>query len=467
MNAPDTMLDPALFGPWCSAPSWWPWWVASMVISGLPLGEDGAALYRQCTGRTIAPTTPAREAWFIVGRRGGKSRIAALWAVYLACFRDYMPHLAPGEVGTLAVIAADRRQARTVLRYINGFLDAVPMLRVMVTNRTKETIELSNRVVIEVHTANFRAVRGYTLIGVIADEIAFWPTDEAGANPDVEILNGLRPGLATIPGAMLIVISSPYARRGALWEAYRKHYGVDGDSVMVWQAPTQTMNPNVDPQVIADANEADEASADAEYGANFRRDVETFASCEMIKACTIPDRCDLPPAWGLTYRAFTDPSGGSRDSFTLAIAHDIGPLTIIDAMRETKPPFSPADVVKTYAELLKTYRVTSVCGDRYAGEWPRERFRENGITYEVCEKVKNDLYRDFLPLLTSACVELPDNPGLSRQLQGLERRTARGGKDSIDHAPRAHDDIANAVAGVAVIGRAQQGGGVWIRRLAF
>jgi hypothetical protein len=35
-----------------------------------------------------------------------------------------------------------------------------------------------------------------------------------------------------------------------------------------------------------------------------------------------------------------------------------------------------------------------------------------------------------------------------RRSLGLERRTARGGKDSIDHAPNAYDDLANSVAGV-------------------
>ena len=33
------------------------------------------------------------------------------------------------------------------------------------------------------------------------------------------------------------------------------------------------------------------------------------------------------------------------------------------------------------------------------------------------------------------------------QLCGLERRTAWGGRDSIDHGPGSHDDIANAVVG--------------------
>lgn len=41
-------------------------------------------------------------------------------------------------------------------------------------------------------------------------------------------------------------------------------------------------------------------------------------------------------------------------------------------------------------------------------------------------------------------------PRLSAQLCGLERRTARSGKDSIDHAPGGHDDLVNAVAGVLV-----------------
>jgi hypothetical protein len=36
------------------------------------------------------------------------------------------------------------------------------------------------------------------------------------------------------------------------------------------------------------------------------------------------------------------------------------------------------------------------------------------------------------------------------QLTSLERRTSRGGRDSIDHAPGSHDDIANAVAGALV-----------------
>ena len=74
------------------------------------------------------------------------------------------------------------------------------------------------------------------------DEIAIWESDETSAEPDVEIIKAIRPGMATIPGAMLLCASSPHARRGALWEAHRKHFGQDGDPVLVWQAATRAMN---------------------------------------------------------------------------------------------------------------------------------------------------------------------------------------------------------------------------------
>src|SRR5262249_25968211 len=61
---------------------------------------------------------------------------------------------------------------------------------------------------------------------------------------------------------------------------------------------------------------------------------------------------------------------------------------------------------------------------------------------------KSDLYLNLLPILNSRRVDLLDHPKLVNQLCSLERRTSRAGRDSIDHPPSAHDDVANAVAGV-------------------
>jgi hypothetical protein len=370
--------------------------------------------------------------------------------VFTACFQDHRQFLAPGERGTVIVIATDRKQARTILRYIRGLLTKVPMLARMIERETSEGFDLNNAVTIEIGTASFKSTRGYTVVAALCDELAFW-APENSAEPDFEILAALRPGMSTIPGAMLLCASSPYARRGALWDAHRRHYGKDNDPVLVWQAPTLTMNPSVPKRIIDEAYERDPISAAAEYGAQFRTDVEAFLGREAVDAC-IPDNIrERPRASGTSYTAFVDPSGGSSDSMTLAIGHREGDVAVLDVIRERKPPFSPEDVVSEFAALLKSYGISSVTGDRYGGEWPRERFQVHGVRYEPATNSKSELYRDFLPLLNSKTAELLDNDRLVTQLIGLERRTARGGRDSIDHTPGAHDDLANAVAGVCVL----------------
>jgi hypothetical protein len=92
------------------------------------------------------------------------------------------------------------------------------------------------------------------------------------------------------------------------------------------------------------------------------------------------------PVFGVSYTAFVDPSGGSADSMAMAIGHRQDGATIIDAMRERRPPFSPEDVVGEFAALLRDYRISKVTGDRYGGEWPRERFRAFCIAYEPAGK---------------------------------------------------------------------------------
>ena len=71
--------------------------------------------------------------------------------------------------------------------------------------------------------------------GGICDELAFWRSEDA-ANPDYEVLAALRPAMVTIPNSILLCASSPYARRGALWDAFCKHFrkncacaGLEGD----------------------------------------------------------------------------------------------------------------------------------------------------------------------------------------------------------------------------------------------
>jgi hypothetical protein len=451
MTLLEAMSDRNLFKPWFrNGASWAAWRAFIAALFALQMSDEQFAIFKECTGRSTRQTSPATEAWLNCGRRSGKSFVLALTAVYLAAFHDYRKFLAPGERGTVLIIAASTKQARVIFRYIRALLTNIPMLTKLVTRETSDTFDLNNGTTIEVHPVSMRTTRGYTIVAALCDEIAFWPHEDA-AEPDFAVLQALKPGMATIPNAMLLCASSPYARRGALWDAWRKHFGKDNDPVLVWRAPTRVMNPTVKQELIDAAAEADPASAAAEWMAEFRSDIEALLSREAVEACIAWDVRERAPMERTRYYGFVDPSGGSADSMTLCIGHRDGDTIVIDALRERRPPFSPEDVVVDFATLLKSYHINKITGDRYAGEWPRERFREHGISYECAAKPKSDLYRDnILPLVNSRKLDLLDDQRLVAQLVGLERRTARGtGRDSIDHPPGAHDDLCNAVAGLA------------------
>jgi hypothetical protein len=445
----DAIRDERLFGAAFKSLETWRSWLAFLAaLFGLPLDAEQAAIWRQCTGRDAPPSKAFAEAVLVCGRRSGKSFMMALIAVFLGCFRDYKPFLGPGEKATIMIVAADRKQARVVLRFVRGLL-AAPVLARRIVGDTADAVELEGHVIIEVITAS-HAVRGYAIGAALVDEVAFFPGDDASTS-GAEIIAAIRPAMATIPDSMLVCASSPYARRGPLWESFKRYYGIDDPNVLVWRAPTVVMNPSVPQRIIDDAYEADPASAAAEYGAVFRLDVETFVAREAVEACVSLGVRERPPLAEVDYAGFVDPSGGSADSMTLAIGHKQDDVVVIDAVRERKPPFSPDDVCAEFAALLKAYRVTKVTGDRYAGEWPRERLGSYNVGYEPAERPKSDLYRDMLPLINGRRLDLLDDKKLIAQLCGLERRTTRAGKDSIDHAPNGHDDVINAVAGCASV----------------
>jgi len=431
---------------WFVGETWSAWRVVIKAMFALPLNEAEAVLFSQLSGGRQAPTKQVREAWFVVGRRGGKSLIVALLGLFFATCGIYQ--LAHGEKGVVMLLAADRKQARVIFRYLSAFFEVAPFAD-LVERQTQESIYLKNGLVIEIHTASFRAVRGYTIVCAIGDEAAFWSVD--GANPDEEIFNAIRPAMATIPQAMMIVLSSPYAKRGQLWEAYKRYFSQDSDDVLVIQAPSRAMNMSLPESIIEKAYADDSVSARAEFGAQFRSDIETFVRREVVEACVVLGRFELSPLAHLSYVAGFDAAGGSgADEMTLAVAHyewrGDRIVVVLDLVVGVKPPFSPEQVVAEFCEILKRYRIGRVHGDRYAGEWPREQFQKAGIVYEVTDEAKSDLYRELLPAINSGVVELLDHSQLISQLCALERRTARGGRDTIDHPPNGHDDLSNSTA---------------------
>lgn len=416
---------------------------------GEALTDEERELFRSVTGREREPGFQVDEMVWCVGRRGSKTSSAGALMAYVSTLCDHSYH-DKGRV-VLPVLAGSTTQANVSFQAVLSALENSPILSKQIESQNTEVIRLRNNVDVSVRPASHR-LRGISSGLICADEIATWQNDEHSKLPDIEILNAVRPALAT-SGGLLFMYSSPWAKRGALWDSFKRHYGPDGDpAVLVVKADSRTMNPSLPQRVVDRAYEQDSFRAQAEYGAEFRDGISQLLTAEIVDAAVDTGVFERPyDASHRQYFGFCDPSGGSADSFTLSISHAEGKVAVIDVLREVKPPFSPEAVVDEFCEILKDYKITSVTGDRYAGEWPREQFRKRGIEYRLSSRTASEIFNDSVALFNSSCIAMVDNPGLVSQLTQLERRVSRGGKPNISHPPHGHDDAAVAVCGAALM----------------
>jgi len=364
MNIIQAIKDPNIFRLlFPELRTWRNWIVCLKTIFGLPMSKAELKIYRKFTGRRLQSLTQFNEVFLIIGRRGGKSFISALVLVFLAIFRQWNLGL---EKGYIMCIATDRKQASVVLNYVKRILQ-LPAFRSMVVAERTEEIELSNNITIAVHTCSYRALRGYSICAVVLDELAFWRHE--GSNPSKEILTALRPSLGNVEGSLLLAISTGYSQVGPLYEVFRDKYGKDNSECLVWRAGTVSMNPGYSKAAIDRALKDDFSAARAEYFGEFRADLETFLSSELIETAVIPGRYELPRLKDVSYHAFCDPSGGRWDSMTLSIVHTENSRIIQDCIRVKRPPFDPGQTVQEFSKVLQGYGVRTVEGDKYGGAW--------------------------------------------------------------------------------------------------
>jgi hypothetical protein len=449
MNIVECMDDPVLFEPWFKGSSWDAWRAVLKGAYALPLSESEFAQFHQLTERA-PPKKPARELWAICGRRSGKDSIASLIAAFRAAFFDAKASkLRRGERATVMCLATDREQARIVLGYIRAYFNDIPLLKSMVRAETSNGLALKNGVDIVISTSDYRSVRGRAVALAIFDEAAFWPSD-GSASPDTAVYDAVRPGTLTVRGS-IIGISTPYRKSGLLYERWKEHYGKDDSDVLVVKAPSLALNPTLDPIEIAAELQRDPEKAKAEWLAEWRSDISTFIDLQLIEDAVDKGVMVRPPIPSAKYFGFVDPSGGAADSFTLAIAHrEPDGKVVLDLVYERRPPFSPNEVAREMAKILRQYRLSSVQGDHYSAGFVVGIFAECSVQYQHSYRDRSAIYADLIPLFTSGNARLLDVPRGVQQLAALERRTTAT-KDKIDHPDHGHDDVANAIAGAMTL----------------
>lgn len=445
----EALEDPAILGAAMGGSTWLAWRALLIAALGEALTAEERRAFEELTLRAQEPLEVVEEFVVVVGRRGGKTLAGAVLLVYLACLVDYSNVLNIGERGVALFIAQNQKQASVAFNYAAGIIKSSPMLRKMVVNETGESIELNNGVSIEVRPSSFRGLRGVTAVGILADEAAFYYAE--GANADTEILNAIRPSLATT-GGMLAIFSSPYAQKGEVWTLYDQNFKPDGDPrILVAQGASRDLNPSLSQRVVDRALERDAVAASAEYLAKFRQDVTGFISRELLLAAVDAGVTERPTTAGIEYVAFCDAasgiaSSGDGDRFAVCVGHLEHETVVIDLVRRWMPPFNASAVTAEVASIAQAYRCAEVISDGFSSGFLRSELTRHGVGHRITEFSKAELYLASLPMLTSGKVRLPDVQFIVDEFASLERRPGTAGHDKVD--ARGHEDGANVCAGV-------------------
>jgi hypothetical protein len=457
------MSDDAIFGRTFGAASFWTWKVLAKVIDGQEMTEARELeLFRACTGRTGLPNRKNRRALrrviLLAGRRAGKDRFLSAVAVWRAALcADWSKHVSVGEQAVVSLLARDRRQTAILRRYAEGLLKA-PLLAAEIRRRTDDAIEFRNDGVLEIATNDVGSIRGRSAVAVLGSETCYWRTDENAASNDEEVVGAAEPSMAMCPdGGLLILGSSVYRKRGYMYRQFARLHGNEETDDLCWFATSATMNPKLPASVIADALANDAPKARAEYENIWREDVDDFLPLDVIEAATDWGLVERPPelGMGIRYVAAADAASGTgRDSFALAVGHavnDDARTVTIDLVRERKPRFVAADVIKEFAEILRRYGISEVVSDRYSAGFAEDEWARNGVRFRACDNSTAENFLFALPLLTSKRGRLTDDATVRKQLSGLQRRVVSG-HEVVGHAQtaNAHDDLAAAVCACLV-----------------
>ena len=422
-------------------PSWRAWGVFLRGLEGEPLTADERRLWDKHANRPPRDGVGFAEAVACVGRRAGKSTVAATLAVNAALnarppahAERHIPLVAQNETAARRVLFAIAQSITQDDMALNRRLAEEP-------RRGELGFDTGTRIVTLACVPS--ALRGYASPLVVLDELGFY-----GAEESIEMVRAARPCLATVEGSRLVVISSPGPPMGALYEMTTK----PGQDTLVWRATAPEMNSSLPANYLERMRVDDPIGYRAEVLAEFVSGVSTLLDSEKVEKCVRGEK-EIKPKAGTeyrAYRAFTDASGGRHDAATLAVGHvDAKGNAVIDVLRRVEPPFSPADAVDEFVAVCRDYGISRCVGDNYSAALHADLWVERGISYEPCRWNRSQLYLSLVGPINQERVRMPRNAVLQQELRQLQRRKTRMGRESVDHPPGAGhgDDSANSVAG--------------------
>jgi hypothetical protein len=443
---------------------------------GLELDQAELEIFRRATGREIYEPREHNEATVIVGRRGGKtSRIAAIIATYES-YRDH--NLPRGERAYVLLIAPVTEQARIAFSFIRNFIVGSPPLKKKVVKIRTNEIDLENGITIACYPCSQVTIRGLSVVVAVCDEIGFWRDEVTAANPADEVLNALRPAMATFEKHKLIKISTPYRKDGILWREYLERATLEH---LVWQLPSAQMNPTIPSDFLEKERRRDEESFRREYRAEFTDHITGWIGAETLQQCVTESCTERPRVNDAIYAAAADPAF-KGDDFALAVAHRSNDGTIIldhtATWTGTREALGYEWVCREIARILKLYDLNTIVGDQHCAAIIQQEFLKLGISYKEITfgaGTRLDIFGNLKHLLIQRKIEILDQPELLRQLRTLEEHKTPRGNIDIRPSYGAKDDLSVALALVAyqltnidvgptpfIMGEVERGPRLWI-----
>lgn len=312
-------------------------------------------------------------------------------------------------------------------------------------NKTERELIFPDGLIIWFRTAeNPESIQGEGVKGIIVDEIAFM-------NKTIWE-NYIEP--CTIDfGAWVVMISSANGANwyDEFWESIKRgdraswiarEYTTFDNPILMnnpkSKAKLDEIIKNAPPEVVAQ-----------EYWNKRIATLNRAFDPKAVKDCRKAGFTQLPRIPNTFYAAFVDASGGGQNSYSISVMHKElrdGQEIYIQDYKASKAFAHTKATTRDYAEVLKSYGVYMVTGDRYAGNWCAEEFLSNGIAYEVAELHKSDIYRDASIVVNQRRLEYLDFADTELQLIAIEYKVV-GDHYKYEKPRTINDDSANVTCG--------------------
>lgn len=405
------------------------------------------------------------HAIWAMGRRSGKTFMAAVAAVYLCFVQDehYRRRVRKGEKWYVITVANDLGQSKIALDNIRQLIINSPFEQ-EITRETSLEIEISNGCVFQAIPASARASRGKAVVAIIMDELAF--SIEGDANRGAKAMyDALAPSIAQFgKNGKIIELSSPWLTDGLFYEHFRQAESGDYPGMEALQIPTWEINPHLPfgCDFLENARKKDEESFMIEFGAQFARNNSALIAPEIVDTAVNKERGILFPnrEYMGTYVLALDPARGGvgRDDYTACIVHYEGQRLVVDKFHAFEPDFeiagkkevNIAKVEEWIKEHHRIYDFQSIVLDQFNSSATIQSLSKDfpiaELTWSVSTKMK--AFSKMKELFNAGLVEMYPHKKAVSQLKNLSVLYRASGQWAVTGGKETGvDDYAFALAG--------------------